>query len=254
MKRLFIAACCVLFAVAPAFAEKSKKAELKTDKDKTSYAIGYNTGMGLTRNIEAQSLDIDLDVVMRGIKDAFTKAAPQLKEEDMREVLQALQKDLDAKRKKAMAQQQEDMKALGEKNKREGDTFLKENAGKAGVKALPSGLQYKILAEGKGRKPAASDTVTVHYRGTLIDGTEFDSSYKRGTPATFALNRVVKGWTEGLQLIQEGGKAQLFIPPDLGYGERGAGTQIGPNAVLIFEVELISVQPSAAGGDAPAAK
>ena len=253
MKRILIVACCVLVAAVPAFAGKSKKAELKTEKDRTSYAIGYNTGVGLSRNIEAQSLDIDLKVVLSGIQDAFAKAEPQLSEDDIRAVLQALQQDLDAKRKTAMAAQQEEMKMVGEKNKLEGDKFLKENAGKQGVKVLPSGLQYKVLVEGKGRKPSPTDTVTVHYRGTLIDGTEFDSSYKRGEPASFPLNRVVKGWTEGLQLIKEGGKVQLFLPSDLGYGDRGAGGQIGPNAVLIFEVELISVQPSA-GGDAPATK
>lgn len=242
MKRVLIVICCVLFAAAPAIAGKDKRTELKSEKDKTSYAIGYNTGVGLARNIEAQSLDIDLNIVMHGIKDAFAKAEPQLPEEDIRAVLQALQQDLNEKRSKAMAKQQEEMKVLGEKNRKEGEKFLKENAGKAGVTVLPSGLQYKVLAEGKGRKPTAADTVTVHYRGTLIDGTEFDSSYTRGEPTTFPLNRVVKGWTEGLQLIKEGGKVQLFIPSDLGYGERGAGAQIGPNAVLIFEVELISVQ------------
>ena len=242
MKRVLIVVCCVLFAAAPAIAGKDKKAELKTERDKTSYAVGYNTGVGLSRNIEAQSIDIDLTIVLRGIKDAFAKAEPQLPEEEIRAVLQALQQDLDAKRKQAMAKQQETMKEAGEKNKAEGAKFLAENAKKAGVKVLPSGLQYKVLAGGKGKKPAVTDTVTVHYRGTLIDGTEFDSSYKRNEPATFALNQVIKGWTEGLQLIKEGGKIQLFIPSDLGYGERGAGGQIGPNAVLLFEVELVAVK------------
>jgi FKBP-type peptidyl-prolyl cis-trans isomerase FklB len=242
MKRALIAVCCILFAVSSASAAKDKKAELKTEKDKTSYAIGYNTGVGLSRNIEAQSLDIDLSMVLLGIQDAFAKADPQLPEADIRAVLQALQQDLDAKRKEAMAKQQEQMKALGEKNKAEGAKFLAENAKREGIKVLPSGLQYKVLAEGKGKTPAATDTVTVHYRGTLIDGTEFDSSYKRNEPATFALNQVIKGWTEGLQLVKEGGKVQLFIPSELGYGERGAGGQIGPNAVLVFEVELVAVK------------
>jgi FKBP-type peptidyl-prolyl cis-trans isomerase FklB len=249
MKRVLIVACCVLFAAAPAVAGKGKKAGLKTDKDKTSYAIGYNTGVGLSRNIESQSLDIDLDVVLSGIRDAFKKSAPQMKEEDMRDILLGLQKDLDEKRKAAMAKQQEMMKALGEKNKQEGEAFLKENAGKPGVKVLPSGLQYKVLAEGKGKQPAETDTVSVNYKGTLIDGTEFDSSYKRGAPATFALNQVIKGWTEGLQLVKEGGKIQLFVPSELGYGNQSAGPQIGPNSVLIFEVELLSV-----GKESPAGK
>jgi FKBP-type peptidyl-prolyl cis-trans isomerase FklB len=251
-KATLITACCILLAAAAAVAGEGKKAELKSGKDKTSYAIGYNAGAGLMRNIGIQSLDIDLDVVLRGIKDAFTKADPQMKEGDMRDILTGLQKDLDEKRKEAMARQQEKLKELGEKNRQEGERFLKENAGKEGVKVLPSGLHYKVLAEGKGRKPAAADTVTVNYKGTLIDGTEFDSSYKRGEPATFALNRVIKGWTEGLQLVQEGGKVRLFIPPDLGYADRGAGQLIGPNAVLIFEVELISVQPAATESGAPA--
>jgi FKBP-type peptidyl-prolyl cis-trans isomerase FklB len=247
MRKVFIIAFCMLFTALPAFAGKDKKVELKTKKDKTSYAIGYNTGIGLTRNIEGQSLDIDLDLVMRGIKDAFVKAAPLMKEEDMRDILLGLQKDLDEKRKETMAKQQEKMKEQGEKNKKEGEKFLAENAKKEGVKVLPSGLQYKILAEGKGKQPTANDTVTVNYKGTLIDGTEFDSSYKRGTPATFPLNRVIKGWTEGIQLVHEGGKIQLFIPSALAYGEHGAGPVIGPDATLIFDVELISVQSQTGG-------
>ncbi len=123
-----------------------------------------------------------------------------------------------------------------------GDTFLKQNAKAEGVKALPSGLQIKVLTEGKGRQPKATDTVVVHYRGRLLTGTEFDSSYKRGEPATFALNRVIKGWTEGLQLLKEGGKAELYIPSNLAYGAQGAGGLIGPDETLIFEVELVAVK------------
>jgi FKBP-type peptidyl-prolyl cis-trans isomerase FklB len=130
----------------------------------------------------------------------------------------------------------------GEKNKKEGDQFLAQNKKKEGVNALASGLQYKIIKPGTGKKPQPTDTVTVQYRGTLIDGTEFDSSYRRGQPATFEVNKVIRGWTEALQLMQEGSKWQLFIPSDLAYGERGAGQQIGPNAALIFEVELLSIQ------------
>jgi FKBP-type peptidyl-prolyl cis-trans isomerase FklB len=144
--------------------------------------------------------------------------------------------------KEMMAKQQELAKKLGEKNKKEGEAFLSENRKKEGIKALPSGLQYKVVKAGTGKKPKSTDTVTTHYRGTLIDGTEFDSSYRRGQPASFPVSGVIAGWTEALQLMEEGAKWQLFIPPNLAYGERGAGSQIGPNATLIFEIELISIQ------------
>jgi FKBP-type peptidyl-prolyl cis-trans isomerase FklB len=144
--------------------------------------------------------------------------------------------------KEMMAKQQELAKRLGEKNKKEGEAFLSENRKKEGIKALPSGLQYKVVKAGTGKKPKSTDTVTTHYRGTLIDGTEFDSSYRRGQPASFPVSGVIPGWTEALQLMEEGAKWQLFIPPNLAYGERGAGSQIGPNATLIFEIELISIQ------------
>jgi FKBP-type peptidyl-prolyl cis-trans isomerase FklB len=144
--------------------------------------------------------------------------------------------------KEMMAKQQELAKRLGEKNKKEGEAFLSENRKKEGIKALPSGLQYKVVKAGTGKKPKSTDTVTTHYRGTLIDGTEFDSSYRRGQPASFPVSGVIAGWTEALQLMEEGAKWQLFIPPNLAYGERGAGSQIGPNATLIFEIELISIQ------------
>jgi len=141
-----------------------------------------------------------------------------------------------------MKKQAEAMKTLGEKNRKEGEAFLAENKTKDGVVALPSGLQYKILKEGDGKKPTADDAVVCNYRGTLLDGTEFDSSFKRNQPATFPVKGVIKGWTEALQLMPAGSKWQLFIPPSLGYGERGAANLIGPNATLIFEVELISIQ------------
>ena len=144
---------------------------------------------------------------------------------------------------KEMRSKQEDIrKTLGEKNKIEGEKFLAENKGKEGVQTLPSGLQYKVTTPGKGKKPQLTDTVIAHYRGTLIDGTEFDSSYRRGQPASFPVSGVIRGWTEALQLMEEGAKWQLFIPPNLAYGDRGAGQAVGPNAVLIFDVELLSIQ------------
>jgi len=155
-------------------------------------------------------------------------------EQEIQETLKTFQQEMAAK-------QAEKTKQLAEINKKEGEAFLAENKKKEGVKTLPSGLQYKILTEGSGKTPKETDTVTTHYRGTLIDGTEFDSSFKRGQPASFTVNGVIKGWTEALQLMKEGSKWQLFIPSDLAYGDRGAGGQIGPHATLIFEVELISI-------------
>jgi FKBP-type peptidyl-prolyl cis-trans isomerase FklB len=156
-------------------------------------------------------------------------------DQDMIETMTAFQKEV-------MAKQQEAVKKLGEKNKAEGEAFLAENKKKEGVTTLPSGLQYKAVKAGSGKKPKATDTVTVHYRGTSIDGTEFDSSYRRGQPVSFPVNGVIPGWTEALQLMEEGAKWQVFIPSGLAYAERGAGREIGPNAALIFEIELISIQ------------
>ncbi|MCJ7833279.1 MAG: FKBP-type peptidyl-prolyl cis-trans isomerase, partial [Deltaproteobacteria bacterium] len=170
----------------------------------------------------------------KGFKDALSGAKPLLSEEEMRTVMTAFQKEISEK-------QAEKTKVLGEKNKKEGETFLAENKKKEGVKILTSGLQYKVVKEGTGKKPKATDKVTTHYQGTLIDGTEFDSSYKRGEPAAFPVNGVIPGWTEALQLMKVGSKWQLFVPSKLAYGERGAGPKIGPNAVLIFTVELLSI-------------
>src|SRR5512143_811173 len=226
--RLGIVLCAVLVTTPVVSAEKQ---ELKTQKDKVSYVIGLDMGNSLKKNM----VDVDAEILIRGIKDALSGANPLMTEQEMKETIMALQKDLQAK-------QQEQAKALAEKNKKEGEAFLAENKKKRGVITMPSGLQYKILADGKGKSPKATDTVTVNYKGTLIDGVEFDSSYKRGQPATFAVNGVIPGWTEALQLMKEGSKWQLFVPSNLAYGERGAGGTIGPNAVLIFEVELISIK------------
>jgi FKBP-type peptidyl-prolyl cis-trans isomerase FklB len=208
---------------------------LKTDKDKVSYAIGVNIG----KNMRKDTVDVDPAIFARGMKDALAGGKLLLTDDEMKIVLTKLQGDLRAR------QEQATQKA-GELNKKAGDDFLAQNKTKEGIVALPDGLQYKILKEGTGPKPAATDSVVCNYRGTLIDGTEFDSSYKRGQPATFPVSGVIKGWTEAVQLMPVGSKWQLFLPADLAYGNRGAGPDIGPNATLIFEVELLSIQNKAA--------
>jgi len=204
---------------------------LKTPKDKFSYALGMNLGASLHK----QSVDVDPNMVAQGLRAALAGGKTLLTQEEAQAALMEVQNEL---RKK----QQEKMQVAGEANKKEGEAFLAANKAKEGVVTLPSGLEYKILKEGNGPKPTASDSVVCNYRGTLINGTEFDSSYKSGQPATFPVNGVIKGWTEALQLMPVGSKWQLFVPSSLAYAERGAGGDIGPNATLIFEVELLSIQ------------
>jgi FKBP-type peptidyl-prolyl cis-trans isomerase FklB len=230
MKLHLVLIACIALVASTVFAQD--KLELKTQKDKQSYAIGANMGKGLKKS----AVDVDPEILTRALKDSLVNGKSQMTDEEISAAITALQKDMQAK-------QQDQMKAAGEKNKTEGEAYLKANKKKKGVKTLESGLQYIVMTEGKGKSPKATDTVTVNYKGTLIDGTEFDSSYKRGQPATFPVNGVIKGWTEALQLMKEGAKWQLVIPAGLAYGERGAaGGSIGPNAVLIFEVELISIK------------
>ncbi len=200
---------------------------LKNQKDKMSYIIGMDIG----NNLKKQSVDVEPNILAKGVKDALSGGKPLLSEQEIRETMTAFQNEMKVKQ-----------EAVAKKNKEQGDAYLAENKEKEGVKTLQSGLQYKVIKAGIGKKPKLSDYVTTHYRGTLIDGTEFDSSYKRGQPATFQVSGVIPGWTEALQLMEEGAKWQLFIPPNLAYGERGAGGVIGPNATLIFEIELISIQ------------
>lgn len=230
----------------PATAAKSANTlTLKTEKDKLSYAIGLNVGKSLQNNIQKDSLDIEPAILARAVKDVLAGGETLLTDDEAKAIITALQTDLRQK-------QEAKMKELGDANKKEGDEFLAANKAKEGVVTLPSGLQYKILIAGTGPKPTASDTVICNYKGTLLDNTEFDSSYKRGKPATIPVGHVIKGWTEALQLMPVGSKWQLFIPSDLAYGERGAGGTIGPNATLIFEVELISIQEKSS--PAPAAQ
>ena len=210
-----------------------------TQKDKVSYALGMNIAASLRR----QPIEINPDVLAQGLKDGMAGGKTLMTEDEARATLTQLQAEMQTK-------QAEKMRLATENNKKEGEAFLAANKTKEGVVTLPSGLQYKILKAGTGPKPTASDTVVCNYRGTLINGTEFDSSYKRGEPATFPVGGVIKGWTEALQLMPVGSKWQLFIPPDMAYGTRGAGGDIGPNATLIFEVELLSIQSK----EAPAEK
>lgn len=229
MKRIAAVAVGAVLIAGQVYA--ADKLELKEQKDKVSYSIGVDIGT----NLKNAGIDVDQETLSKGIKDGLSGSTPVMTKEEMQQTLMGLQKEM-------IAKQAERMKTLAEKNKKEGDAFLAENKSKEGIKTLPSGLQYKIITEGTGAKPKLTDVVTVHYRGTLIDGTEFDSSFKRGQPATFPVNGVIPGWTEALQLMPAGSKWQLFIPSNLAYGERGAGQTIGPNATLIFDVELLAVK------------
>ena len=214
---------------------------LETQKDKVSYAVGLNLGRG----IHKEAVDVDPEILARGLRDGLSDAKPQMTDEEVQATLTELQKQV-------TAHQQEVRQQATEKNKKAGEAFLAANKDKPGVVTLPSGLQYKIIEPGTGPKPTASDSVVCNYRGTLIDGTEFDSSYKRGQAATFPVGQVIKGWTEALQLMPVGSKWQLFIPPDLAYGERGTnGGPIGPNETLVFEVQLVSIQAKPAAGAQP---
>jgi FKBP-type peptidyl-prolyl cis-trans isomerase FklB len=225
MKLKLIVLLGFLFFVSQVHAQETLV--LKNQKDKVSYIIGMDIG----NNLKKQSVDVDPNILAKGVKDALAGSKPLLSEQDISETMATFQKEM-------MAKQEE----VAKKNKNEGETFLNENKKKEGVKILPSGMQYRVIKAGIGKKPKSTDTVTVHYRGTLINGTEFDSSYKRGQTVSFPVSGVIPGWTEALQLMEEGAKWQLFIPPNLAYGERGAGGVIGPNATLIFEVELVSIQ------------
>ncbi len=221
----------VVLLLLPTAIFAQQKEGLQTMKGKVSYSIGLDIG----RNMKRQSIQVDVDLLMRGVKDGLSDAKPAISDSVMQVTMAAWQKEM-------MAKATETQKKAGEKNKKEGDTFLAENKKKPGVVTLPSGLQYKILKEGTGPTPKATDTVVTQYRGTLINGKEFDSSYKRNQPATFPCNQVIAGWTEALQKMKVGSKWQLFVPSNLGYGENGAGGDIGPNATLIFEVELIDIK------------
>ena len=230
MRLKLIVVLGIVFFVSQVSAED--KLVLKSQKEKVSYSIGLNIGKKLGDDLKKQLIDIDPNLFTKGIQDALVGAKPLLTDQEIQETMLAFQKEMMAK-----------WEEIGKKNKTDGEAFLAENKKKEGVKTLPDGLEYKVINAGTGKKPKADDTVTVNYRGTLINGTEFDSSYKRGQPATFPVSGgMIKGWSEALQFMQEGAKWELFVPSNLAYGERGMGGVIGPNATLIFEVELVSVK------------
>ena len=227
----FAVLCALLVCVASTDIRAAEEAKEETP----DVSLGYALGMDVADSLKRQDIDIDADDFVQGFTDAFVTGETRIDEDQKRALIMKMRESMQAKQMKKQAE-------AGETNMKEGETFLKENAEKEGVTVLPSGLQYTVLEEGSGDQPAATDTVTVHYTGTLIDGTVFDSSVERGSPATFALNRVIPGWTEGVQLMKPGAKYRFFIPSDLAYGERGAPPTIGPNATLIFDVELLEVK------------
>ncbi len=229
MKRLIV---CLTTVSLASICLAQDKPQLKDQKDKASYSIGYDIGS----TFKKQNIDLNMDALMSGLKEGLAGKEGTLTKDEREKTLEAFQKEM-------MEKQVAASKEAATKNAAEGEKFLAENKKKEGVKTTASGLQYKVLKEGSGASPKETDTVVTNYKGTLIDGTEFDSSYKRNEPATFPVNRVIKGWTEALQLMKPGAKYQLFIPASLAYGERGAGRDIGPNATLIFEVELLSIKP-----------
>lgn len=214
----------ILIVATPAFSAD----KLTTDEQKFSYAIGFQIG----QNLKSQGLDkVDIKALSLAISDVLKDQKLKLSMDEMQQAFQSMQKKMLA-----------DRDAKGEKAKVAGEKFLAENKSKPGIKTLDNGIQYKVISEGKGDKPKATDTVVAHYRGTLINGTEFDSSYKRGEPATFPLTGVIKGWQEVLPMMAIGSKWQVFIPSELAYGARGAGANIGPNETLIFDIELVEIK------------
>jgi len=232
--KVFVVAVATLALFAGQAVAEEKKAEM-SEKEKLSYSLGYTQGAGMGGFFKAQSVDVDNNIIVNGFKDGVTGVKAPMTEQEMKDIMANFQKNMAAKRAEAM-------KEAGDKNKKAGEAFLAENKKNKGVVTLPDGLQYKILKEGKGNKPTATDKVKVNYKGTLIDGSEFDSSYKRGEPAVFQADKVIAGWTEALQLMKEGSKWEVYIPSNLAYGERGAGPLIGPNSTLIFEIELLSIE------------
>ena len=219
----------------PAFTAQAAEKDSMNQDQKISYAMGSNLGTQMSQNLQqyvAEGMPVDLDILFQGFMDAV-KGNSMMTRDESTDLIRSFQSSFQVKR-------EQNRKSKLASAGKEGLDFLKQNSSKPGIVSLPSGLQYQVLSEGSGAKPAATDKVKVHYAGTLINGNEFDSSYKRGTPAEFPLNGVISGWTEGLQLMNTGSKYRFFIPPDLAYGSRAVST-IPPNSTLIFEVELLDI-------------
>ncbi len=212
--------------------------QLTTLKDKVSYTIGLTIG----RDLRDSGLDVDKALIIKGMDDALAGAEPLLTDEQCQAAMFQMQKQREMEQAQQQMATDPQIKAVAEANKAQGEAFLRANGQKEGVVTLPSGVQYKVIEQGDGPSPGLTDTVRTHYRGTLIDGTQFDSSYDRDEPAVFPVNRVIAGWTEALQLMKVGDKWQVFVPSDLAYGLLGRGEKIGPNATLIFEIELLDIE------------
>lgn len=228
MKCLSVVAVAVMVA---ATALATQPPAFSNNEDKASYAIGLQ----IARNMKVQGVPLNVEAFAKGFRAGYTGEGSLLSDEELQQTLQAFQQEM-------MAKQQQALAAEGAKNREEEKKFLAANKTREGVVELPSGLQYKVLKAGQGKKPTSESTVRVHYRGTLLNGTEFDSSIRRGQPAEFPVNGVIRGWSEALQLMQEGSKWELYIPAALAYGDQGAGGVIKPGATLIFEVELLEVK------------
>jgi len=246
MKKIIILGTVLALAACNQQPAAQKNSELNLDSEAAK--LSYSIGMDIGQSLKSLGADIDRQALMAAVNDRLDGKEPRLAAKDAAQVKQAFFK-------KRAEKQLAEQKAKGAENKAAGEKFLAENAKKEGIKVTASGLQYEVLKVGNGAKPNATDRVTVNYRGTLIDGTEFDSSYKRGKPVTFPLNGVIKGWTEGLQLMNVGSKFKFYLPPELAYGSRGAGAKIGPDSTLVFEVELLGIEgdKQAKGDKKPAA-
>ena len=222
--------------------QEEELASVKTEAEKVGYSLGYTFGKNISRLLQTQSMALDPSVVSRGVKDALVTGDSLMTEAEMKEALAAFHAQRKEEEKAGAMQQAATDSKLGLENKAIGEAFLAENKDKAGVKTTASGLQYRVIEAGKGASPSATSSVVVHYRGRVIDGTEFDSSYERGQPATFRLDQVIRGWGEVLQLMKAGAKWEVFIPSELAYGSRRQGPIIGPNSTLIFDIELLEVK------------
>lgn len=225
MKNFAIAGFSILVIILLGSCQKNGQdaSALKTQKDSLSYSIGLNIG----KSLQQDSIDVNPEMLARAMKD-IAENKPLLNDEAAKQSIAQYRK--------------QQLVLIGEKNKKAGEAFLEENKKKSGVITLPSGLQYRVITEGNGKKPKASQTVVVHYRGMNISGKEFDSSFRNGQPVSFRVDKVIKGWTEALQLMSIGSKWEIFIPPDLAYGDRGVSQAIGPNSTLIFELELLAIK------------